>query len=61
MVADTTNKFLPGQYREKRLFEKYGERLMKHGGGHWNKEQGYRELPYQEVLSSEFDNRVMND
>jgi len=43
----------------------YGEaqlgRLIKSAGGFWNKEGGYWELPYREVLNLGLENRVMND
>lgn len=43
----------------------YGEiglgRLVKSAGGRWNKEGGYWELPYREVVSLGLDNRIIND
>jgi len=42
----------------------YGEvklgRLVKAAGGRWNKEGGYWELPYREVVSLGLDNRIIN-
>jgi len=42
----------------------YGEvsigKLIKNSGGYWNKEEGYWELPYREVIALGLDNRVIN-
>jgi len=61
MVADTTNKFLPGQSGMMRLYEKYGDRKMKTGSGSQNMAKGYWDLPYREVLSSEHGNWIIKD
>ncbi len=42
----------------------YGEvsigRIVKSAGRIWNKEKGYWELPYREVVSLGLDNRILN-
>jgi len=47
------------------LWIEYGEahlgRLIKSAGGFWNKDKGYWELPYREVVSLGLENRVIND
>ena len=43
----------------------YGEiqigRLIKSSGGNWNKDMGYWELPYREVIAIVLENRIIDD